>query len=150
MLSQFIKQQILLATGTILSLSLIGVTAEQSRAKSIIMDVNHPSYSQLSEPQLIAQSIDLSGRWQCNDRGVYYIRQIGNEIWWYGQSVDNGLTWSNVFHGYINGDEIVGTWADVPRGSVRSNGEMTLKIVSPRQIQAVQKTGGFGGSNWTR
>lgn len=30
------------------------------------------------------------------------------------------------------------------------SGEMTLKIVSSRQIQAVEKSGGFGGSNWTR
>ena len=94
--------------------------------------------------------INLTGRWRGNDGGIYYIRQIGNELWWYGQSRDSGNTWSNVFHAKINRRIIRGNWADVPKGRIRQSGKLTLQIINARTIRAVSKTGGFGGSQWSR
>jgi hypothetical protein len=101
-------------------------------------------------PQLLAQAVNLTGQWECNDGGTYFIRQIGNEFWWYGRSRDTGATWSNVFSGTIQNNQIIGRWADVPQGSILSGGQMTLTIVSPNELRAVSRTGGFGGSFWFR
>ena len=95
-------------------------------------------------------SMNLTGRWRCNDGGAYFIRQVDSELWWYGQSSDGGATWSNVFHGRIQGNRVVGRWADVPQGRLRNAGEMSLQILGNRGLKAIQRTGGFGGSEWSR
>jgi hypothetical protein len=98
----------------------------------------------------IAQARSLTSVWNCNDGGVYFIRQVGNQIWWYGQSADGGEAWSNVFQGTIRGNEIIGSWADVPKGAIRGYGEMTLRIISNNRIQKISGGENFGGSVWSR
>jgi hypothetical protein len=98
---------------------------------------------------IVAQAGNLTGAWNCNDGGVYFIRQVGNQVWWYGQSSDGGQTWSNVFQGTITGSRIIGSWADVPKGSIRGYGEMTLRISGGR-IQKISGGENFGGSVWRR
>ncbi|MGD1872978.1 MAG: hypothetical protein ACFB02_07980 [Mastigocoleus sp.] len=107
---------------------------------------------QTKSPKLIAQAlrVNLNGRWRGNDGGIYYLRQIGNELWWYGESRDRGNSWSNVFHGYIGRTQVAGKWADVPKGRIIQSGDMRVQIVSSNRLIAVRKTGGFGGSVWTR
>lgn len=100
-------------------------------------------------------AVNLTGKWQANDGGSYYIRQIGSQIWWYGEYTPNSPPWSNVFRGnlYNNGTtkQISGSWADVPKGYIAGSGEMVLKVESSKKIVAISKTGsGFGGSVWTR
>lgn len=95
-------------------------------------------------------AVNLTGRWACNDGGRYFLRQLSNELWWYGQSGDGGATWSNVFHGQVKGDQVHGRWSDVPLGQIMNSGEMTLQIISNNNLRSKQKTGGFGGSEWTR
>jgi hypothetical protein len=89
-----------------------------------------------------------SGKYRCNDGGTYYIRVIKNEIWWYGQSGDS--SWSNVMNGLITGDEIQGEWSDVPFGRIKSEGAITLKIISSSSFSIISQTGGFGGTNWNK
>jgi len=96
------------------------------------------------------QPINLTGKWNCNDGGSYFIRQIDNELWWYGQSKDNGKTWSNVFHGHIKGNQIKGKWVDVPQGLTKNSGEIILEILGNSKLKTIEKTGGFGGTEWTR
>jgi hypothetical protein len=93
---------------------------------------------------------DFTGKWRCNDGGIYLIRQVGTELWWYGQSQDAGKSWSNVFHGQIKGNQVTGKWADVPHGRTRNSGDMSLQIVGNNKLRAIHKRGGFGGSEWTR
>jgi hypothetical protein len=95
-------------------------------------------------------SINLTGRWRCNDGGSYYLRQVGNELWWYGASGDAGRSWTNVFHGRMEGNQANGRWADVPPGRIMNAGEMRIEILSPNHFRAIHRTGGFGGSDWTR
>jgi len=97
----------------------------------------------------IAQS-SLTGRWRCNDGGTYFVRQVGREVWWLGRSADSGGAFTNVFHGTIDGDTIEGDWADVPAGSARSSGVLTLRIQSDDRLVATRRTGNFSGSEWTR
>jgi len=94
--------------------------------------------------------IDLTGRWTCDDGGKYYVRQIGNTVWWLGESGDNGATWTNVFNGNVQAPQFSGNWADVPQGKITSSGVITLQILDANHFRAVSKTGGFGGNNWTR
>ena len=35
-----------------------------------------------------ADAGELTGAWQGNDNGVYYIRQVGDCVWWFGTEVD--------------------------------------------------------------
>lgn len=101
------------------------------------------------KPSSIIAQTTMTGVWNCNDGGVYYIRQVGNQLWWYGQSSDGGATWSNVFQGTIRGNKIVGSWADVPKGSIRGSGEMTL-LISGGKIKKISGGENFGGSIWSR
>ncbi|MEM9537510.1 MAG: hypothetical protein AAGA40_17770, partial [Cyanobacteria bacterium P01_E01_bin.45] len=93
---------------------------------------------------------DLSGRWTGDDGGTYYLRQIDNTLWWYGESGDGGSTWTNVFKGEIQGSQIIGEWSDVPKGRINQAGDMELQIESSARLIAARKTGGFGGSTWSR
>ncbi|HEY9710948.1 MAG TPA: serine/threonine-protein kinase [Oculatellaceae cyanobacterium] len=97
----------------------------------------------------ITQAQNLAGVWQCNDGGLYFIRQVGNQVWWYGESGDGGVGWSNVFHGYITGNKIIGTWADVPKGTARNYGEMTLWN-SGNRLSKISGGQNFSGSVWSR
>ena len=92
---------------------------------------------------------DLTGRWSCDDGGDYYLRQVGNTVYWYGEP--QAGNWSNVFYGMIEGNQIRGSWADVPKGGMMGRGNLTLTI-SPNEDEfvATYKSGGFGGSRWMR
>ena len=94
---------------------------------------------------------DLTGKWSCDDGGAYYLRQIGNSLYWYGERDKTKPAWSNVLTGRIKGGEIRGNWADVPKGRTMSRGNLHLAIKQGgNMLVAIKKTGGFGGSRWTR
>src|SRR5437660_12425854 len=82
----------------------------------------------------------VNGVWRADDGSLYYIRQIGNQIWWAGMSVEStvgyldffkGLNFTNLFQGSISGRRITGTWADVPRGRNLGNGTLVLDVLPP-------------------
>jgi hypothetical protein len=106
-----------------------------------------------------APQLELTGTWTANDGGVYYLRQVGNELWWAGFSTESpagandlhkGLAFSNVLHGQITGNNTVtADWADVPRGRTLNSGTLTLNA-SNTSLQRQAVTGGFGATTWTR
>ncbi len=98
----------------------------------------------------ISTRINLTGTWKCDDGGMYYIRQIGKFVWWYGERSPNSPQWSNVAFGKIQGNRLKLKWADVPKGNNLYNGALLLRIISNNRLEAIRKTGGFGGSNWYR
>ncbi|HTK44582.1 MAG TPA: hypothetical protein VL749_04415 [Patescibacteria group bacterium] len=81
-------------------------------------------------------AIDLTGTWDGDDDGVYYLRQLGDEIWWLGMSglggplVARGTDWTNVYHGTLAGGTVTGTYADVPGGKIQDSGPVVLKLTS--------------------
>lgn len=96
---------------------------------------------------------NLTGTWSGNDGGIYYIREVGNDIFWLGVSgSDDGRGhWSNVFKGIIHGNTIVGSWADVPRGAANGAGTLTLQIDNTLAFHRVGMTGSsFSTSTWTK
>lgn len=116
------------------------------RPKPAIPDTNN---LQIEKPPVI-KSMNFTGLWRCDDGGSYFIRQVGNEIWWYGRGGDAGKSWSNVFHGQIKGNKVIGKWANVPYGRAQSSGEIILEIIGAGKLVTTKKTGGFGGSEWHR
>jgi hypothetical protein len=104
-----------------------------------------------------AQS-DLTGAWSADDGGIYYLRQIGDRLWWAGFSTESpggtrdfnpGIQFSNVFQGRVAGNRIVGDWADVPRGQGSNSGSLTLEV-GTGNLRRLSATGGFGATVWQR
>lgn len=98
-------------------------------------------------PSALAQ--DLSGMWSCDDGGTYYIHQIGNTVWWFGENNSNNPDIANVANGAINGDKISLNWADVPKGATNNYGVLVLQVESENKLQKIQSTGVFKGTTWT-
>lgn len=95
---------------------------------------------------------DLTGVWNCNDGGKYYIQQVGTVLWWLGEFQTIDPDWCNVAKGTIdsNAKTILLDWSDVPKGKNRNHGTLGLTIISDNELRRFSVTGGFGGSSWTR
>ena len=93
---------------------------------------------------------DLNGVWSSDSGGTYYVRQLQNEVWWFGEESPKDLGWSNVAHGTLKGNVLDLKWSDVPKGSAMSNGMLTLELTADGKLIAKKKTGGFSDSEWTR
>lgn len=101
----------------------------------------------VSIAETIDPQIDISGYFTCNDGGHYYIRQIGMEVYWFGES-KNGA-WANVFKGRISGNTINGYFYDVPKGRADGKGELRIRIEALGHTLS-KISGRFGGSRWTK
>jgi hypothetical protein len=108
-----------------------------------------------------AAAIDLTGTWAGDDAGVYYLRQLGDQVWWLGMSglgeplVDRGADFTNVYRGTLSGDTVTGTYADVPQGKIQDKGPVVMKLsptsdgaISLVRVDPVLETG-FGGRTFT-
>ena len=104
---------------------------------------------------------ELTGAWTGNDGGVYYIRHVGECVWWFGTEVDDiesGVTgqhgFANVASGRMVGTQLDLEWADVPLGNILNGGGLTFFYdeTSDQLALAEQRGGGqaFGGSLLTR
>jgi len=94
------------------------------------------------------QALDLTGVWSCDDGGTYYLRQIGNVLWWDGDGSPE--TWSNVARGIIDGNTITLEYADVPEGRAAGFGQLVLNIISKDELEALEAPESYGGSRWWR
>ena len=120
---------------------------------AILVLITLPLVSACGAPS--SGGFDLTGVWDGNDGGIYYLRQDNGYLWWVGMSRDDGLTFSNVFWGQISTGSIDGVWVDVPRSSTLSNGNLALTIDFgtsgiPVAIEKKTDTGGFGASTWIK
>jgi hypothetical protein len=146
-----------LSPGTVVRV--IGVLAKDEHTDFSTPGVEiHPAYTiEVIDP---VRTTDLTGAWEADDDGVYYMRQIHhangrNEVWWLGFSHDRGRQFTNVFHGWYAGGGISGDWADVPLGDARGAGQQLslrdLFIDRPPNTSLVLLPGsamGFGARHW--
>ena len=99
------------------------------------------------------ESGGLTGVWEADDDGIYYLRETSDgRIWWFGTDVGRttGNTFSNVAVGKIDRDVIQLEWADVPYGTWLNRGDLTLQVSADgHTLTKIEATGGFGGSTWT-
>jgi len=72
---------------------------------------------------------ELTGAWSGDDGGVYYIRQVGDCVWWFGTTLEDltsgrtgqgGL--SNVASGRIEGIHVEVEYVDLPAGEQPGGG----------------------------
>jgi hypothetical protein len=170
-------------TGAILALAACGTTASPSATASASSGAGQPSAiaaatagpSRAPSPSpssaiavrcdktpkpFNATKVELTGAWNGDDGGIYYLRQLGSVVWWNGMDgrsgspANLGRDWSNVGRGQIVGLKIQAEWADVPRGGILGNGTMSLKVVDDGtgnvQITKESETGsGFGNTLWS-
>ncbi|HDR8043340.1 TPA: hypothetical protein QCZ17_005742 [Bacillus cereus] len=88
---------------------------------------------------------DLTGIYQSDDGGIFYIRHLNyKKIWWVAMS-DNGSghTWTNVFKGDVEYDSFGGVnfsgyWYDVPRGRYMGNGILGFKVQLGNLVKTYQ------------
>lgn len=98
----------------------------------------------------------LTGAWSADDAGTYYVRQVGNTVWWFGLSVDEGLTFANVFKGTLQNGQVTGEWADVPVGGAEgTSGSGVIAVAGTAGPESTtwtvtNVTGGFSGSRWEK
>jgi hypothetical protein len=100
-----------------------------------------------------ANPASLTGTWMANDGGMYFLRQIGDTLWWLGLSgglFHPGLQFCNVFHASVTGSAVTGEWSDVPRGATSCRGTLTLRPAGEDQLLRVAESGGYGASIWRR
>ena len=76
---------------------------------------------------------ELTGAWSGNDSGVYYIRQVGDCVWWFGtevRDVELGPTsqsgFANMASGRIVGSQVDLEGVDVPLGNTVNGGGLTF------------------------
>ena len=93
----------------------------------------------------------LTGAWRGDDGGVYYIRQVGDCVWWFGTDVadiDPGKTgqggFSNVAAGRVDGTEIELEWADLPLGNILGGGGLTIAIIDVDSLRVTEQRGAWG------
>lgn len=96
------------------------------------------------------EPVDLTGVWNAEGGGTYYLRQIGKEVWWYGEESVSEPGWANVAHGSLAKGELHLRWVDVPKGGAGSEGDLVLRLVSPNRLEVVKETGGFTTTVLTR
>ncbi len=104
---------------------------------------------------------ELTGAWRGSEGGVYYIRQVGDCVWWFGTEIDDiepGQTgqpgFANAASGRMVGTRIDLEWADLPMGSVLGGGGLTFTYDEERgELVMTEQRGDwipFGGSTLTR
>jgi hypothetical protein len=105
---------------------------------------------------------DLTGVYHSDNQGIFYVKQTGSKIYWYGQENSGNPYWANIAFGTIdrnfNPATITLTWIDVPKGQTTNSGTLTLTASyqgssSTDQVytlRVTQQTGGFGPSVLTR
>lgn len=84
----------------------------------------------------------------CDDGGVYYVRFIGDQVFWFGEHPAGGF--ANIFFGRMTGSDITGQWFDIPKGRTTSRGTIGVRLDRGSNILTrTAVTGGFGGARWT-
>jgi hypothetical protein len=104
---------------------------------------------------------ELTGAWAGNDTGTYYIRQVGDCVWWFGTEVRdielgpvNQRGFANVASGRIVGTQVDLEWVDVPLGDTVNGGGLTFIYDEELgELTLAEQRGGrlqFGGTVLTR
>jgi hypothetical protein len=112
----------------------------------------------LNRNPVVSPASPLTGKWDGGDGGYYYLHQVGDELYGYGESnqqveipmyADPESTepaWATVLVGKITGGCVRGTWAQVPKGrDAGKHGRFTLAVVAGGNVlDVVHEFGGWG------
>ncbi len=95
-----------------------------------------------------------SGRWRTPGGNFFWIQCTGSELFWLGMNRasgerSQGTMWTQVGHGIVRGAKIELSWADVPYGSIRTEGRIELRIAADTVLQLVRDDGPCDSSRIT-
>ena len=93
-------------------------------------------------------AVDLTGDWRASTGENFYVRQVNNTIWWYGESSAKNENWTSVAYGTLAGNTVKLNWTDVPKGNASLMGTLMLSVASDKELQLIDQTGGWGGKDW--
>ncbi len=112
----------------------------------------HPVYS---IDVVTRGGIELTGTWADNNGRTYYIRQVGNTVWWLGMSPFRDHSFAVVFQGKIHNETkgepiIYGYWQSVPLGAGEGGGPVTLFMGHGRTSFSADSSSSFAGTQWQK
>ena len=89
-------------------------------------------------------AINLTGFYRADNGacGQAYIRQIGNQVYWFGEHPDGSF--AHIFRGNIVGNTLTGNLWDVPKGTLLNRGTCVYNIAPNGTLN---RTGGTLGCN---
>lgn len=90
-----------------------------------------------------ALAMDLTGDWRASNGDNIYIRQVDNDVWYYGESSAQGENWTSVGYGTIDGNVVNLNWTDVPKGNSSLMGTVALNATSDNELEVINETGGW-------
>lgn len=98
-----------------------------------------------------AAAADYNGKWFGDDGATYFVRHVGDEIYWFNEGGRQEPARTSIFSGRIRGQMILGSWVDVPKGATAQRGELHLAIREDGNVLEVTRvTGGFTVTRITR
>ncbi len=115
------------------------------------------SFAILTAATAFAQT-NLTGTWVATDGGIYYFRQVGNQVWWAGFSTEytsgigdlhKGLLFTDLFQGTLSGNTLTGNFIDVPKGQMLTYGPLTLTI-NGNEIESSVAPSAYRAVSWER
>lgn len=89
---------------------------------------------------------NLSGLWvkENNAEGPrYYLNQVGKTVFWYGEDKAENPLWAHVVYGRIQGQELLASYSDIPKGRFHNAGQLKFKIVDPTKLFLYESSGGW-------
>jgi hypothetical protein len=104
-----------------------------------IVCISHLTIGQKAHSAFVNNSItnvNLSGLYVADNQDKYYLKQLGNSLWWIGTD-KNTSNIKNIFKGIIYGNNIQGQWIASPMNlTTRDNGSlnMTISFTSPENV----------------
>jgi hypothetical protein len=94
--------------------------------------------------------LDLTGRWSCDDGGIYYIKQQGHVVWWSAEGSATEPGWSNAARGILSNCVLTLEYSDVPKGNAAGYGTLVLEVLSNDEMVAREKPQSYSGYHWQR
>ena len=86
---------------------------------------------------------ELNGYYEGDDGGAYFVRQVGDKVYWFGE--DPNGAWANVLMGTIVGNKINAKFWDIPKGKTQGMGDIVLEVQGDgATIAKVSSTSPFG------
>lgn len=90
-----------------------------------------------------ASAKEINAYYEADDGGAYFVRQIGDKIYWFGEDPNGG--YANVLLGTISGNKITARFWDVPKGKTKGAGEIVLEMSADgASITKISSTVPFG------
>jgi hypothetical protein len=64
----------------------------------------------------------------------FYIRQIGESVWMYGEDMSADPTWTS---GTVVDNTVELSWADIPKGEASLSGTLMLNVASDDELKVL-------------